>query len=126
MSKIFQDRIADRILKIMSNLFLREISDPRLQDLTVTRVVVDRELSHANVYVASMEGDGVEREVMRALGSASGYLRRELSQRLHTRTIPQLHFHWDPTMAYAIEVDELLDSLEIPPEEPNDDSTPIR
>lgn len=126
MSKIFQERIADRILKIVSGLFLREISDPRLQDLTVTKVVVDRELSHANVYVASFEGEGEKKEIMRALAKANGFVRRQLSQRLHTRTIPQLHFHWDTTLSYAMEVDELLDSLEIPPEEPDDDSTPVQ
>ena len=125
MSKIFQDRIADRILKIVSNLFLREINDPRLQELTVTRVSVDREVSHANIYVASFDGEGDQKAIMRALENAKGFLRRQLSQRLHTRTIPQLHFHWDPTQTYALEVDELLDNLEIPPEEPNDDSTPI-
>ena len=126
MSKIFQDRIADRILKIMSNLFLREISDPRLQALTVTKVVVDREVSHANVYVASFEDEANQHEIVQALAKANGFLRRQLSRRLHTRTIPQLHFHWDPTLSYAMEVDELLDNLEIPPEEPNDDSTPVQ
>lgn len=125
MSKIFQERIADRIMKIVSNLFLREISDPRLQDLTVTKVIVDRELSHANVYVTSFEGEDDQKQIMRALANANGFMRRQLSQRLHTRTIPQLHFHWDPTLGYAIEVDELLDSLEIPPEIPDDDSAPI-
>lgn len=125
MSKIFQERIADRILKIVSNLFLREVSDPRLQDVSVTRVVVDRELSHAKIYVASLEGGENQKEILRALESAKGFVRRQVSQRLHTRTIPQLHFHWDPTTTYALEVDELLDNLEIPPEEPDDDSTPV-
>lgn len=127
MSKIFQERIADRILRIVGGLLVQAVSDPRLQDLTVTKVVVDRELQFANVYVTSFDPEAEQKEVMAALRGASSFLRRELSQRLHTRTLPQLRFHWDPTSVYAAEVDALLDSLEIPaleePEEDNDSTS---
>lgn len=123
MSKIFQERIADRILQIIGSLLVQEVSDPRLQDLTVTKVVVDRELQYATIHVASFDPEAQQKEVLAALRGASSFLRRELSQRLHTRTLPQLRFQWDPTSVYAAEVDALLDSLEIPAlEEPVDDN----
>jgi len=50
---------------------------------------------------------------MTALEKASGYLRRELSGRLRGRTVPQLIFHWDPTLAHAEEMNKLLDDLDI-------------
>lgn len=127
MSKIFLERISDRILRIVSGVLVQEVSDPRLQDLTVTKVVVDRELQYANIYVTSFDPEAQQGEVMAALRGASSFVRRELSQRLHTRTLPQLRFHWDTTSVYAAEVDALLDSLEIPeteePEEDNDSTS---
>ncbi len=117
MSKIRQQRTAEQIQYIFSELFRRELSDPRLVGVTVTEVSIDRELEHADIYVNALGDESRRGEVMQALSGAAGYLRRELSARTRLRKAPQLHFHWDPRLAYAQEVDEILDSLDIPPAE---------
>ena len=119
MSKIRQERTAEDIRLIISDLLYRDVSDPRLLDLTITRVIIDRELQHANIYVNALGDETRKNDVMKALEKAGGFFRYELAQRTSLRTVPELHFHWDPTLAYAQEVDELLGSLEIPPEEDN-------
>jgi ribosome-binding factor A len=130
MSKIRQERTAEEIRMILSDLLRRDVSDPRLQDLTVTRVIIDRELQHANVYMNALGDESRQKEVMLALDKAGGFFRYELAQRLSLRTVPELHFHWDPTLAYAEEVNQILDSLDIPPEieeqsaPPNEQSPP--
>jgi ribosome-binding factor A len=116
MSKIRQKRTADRIQTIMSELIHREVRDPRLQGLTITEVRIDRELQYADIYASALGDETREIEVMAALNGASGFLRRELARSLTIRTVPQLHFHWDPTLAHAERVSQLLDSLEIPDE----------
>ncbi len=122
MSKIRQQRTAEQIRYIFSELFLRDLSDPRLGGVTITEVTIDRELEHADIYVNALGDDGRQDEVIQALTGATGYLRRELSGRTRLRKAPQLHFHWDPRLAYAQEVDEILNSLDIPPAE--DESQP--
>lgn len=116
MSKIRQQRTAEQIRVIFSELILRQISDPRLQGLTITDVTIDRELQYADVYVNALGDDSRENEVMTALQRATGYFRRELAGRLDLRTVPQLHFHWDPTLAHAEHISQLLDNLDIPAE----------
>jgi len=113
MSKIRQQRTAEQILLVLSELFLRQLSDPRLQGLTITEVTIDRELQYANVYVNALGDESRQGEVMDSLGKATGYLRRELSSRLRGRTVPQLLFHWDPTLSHAEEMNKLLDDLDI-------------
>jgi ribosome-binding factor A len=122
-SKIRQRRTAEQIRTIFSELVLREMRDPRLQDLTFTEVKLDRELQYADVYVNALGDDAREKEVMDALEGAKGYLRRELASRLHARTVPQLHFHWDPTLAHAEQIGQLLDGLEIPPPTANSEES---
>lgn len=117
MSKIRQKRTAEQIRVVLSELVLRELKDPRLQGLTITEVQIDRELQHANIYVNTLGDDSRRREVMASLSKATGYLRRELSGRLRTRSVPNLQFHWDPTLAHAEEMNQLLDDLNILPEE---------
>ena len=115
MSKIRQERTAEQIQFILSELFLREVSDTRLIGVTVTQVLIDRELQHANIYVNALGDDEREKEVMSGLASASGFLRSQIAQRLDLRAAPLVHFHWDPRLRYVDEVNSLLDSLEIPP-----------
>ena len=117
MSKIRQERTAEEIRMILSELLRRDVSDPRLMDLTITRVLIDRELQHANVYVNALGDETRQNVVMKALDKAGGFFRYELAQRMSLRTVPELHFHWDPTLAYAEEVDQILADLDIPPED---------
>ncbi len=118
MSKIRQERTADHIQIILSELFLHAVSDPRLAGVTITQVLLDRELLHANVYVNALGDETREAEVMAGLESAGGFLRREVAQRLDLRAAPILRFHWDPSLRYADEVNALLDRLDIQPETP--------
>lgn len=117
MSKIRQQRTADQIQLVLSEVGQRHLSDPRLQDLTFTKVTIDRELEHADIYVNALGDESRQKEVMAALQKATGFLRHELSNRIRLRVVPQLHFHWDYSLAHTDEVNEILNTLYIPPED---------
>ncbi|MBP6015121.1 MAG: 30S ribosome-binding factor RbfA [Candidatus Promineofilum sp.] len=124
MSKVRQERTAEQIQVTLSELFLKAVSDPRLMGVTVTEVLIDRELQHANVYVNALGDDERQKEVLEGLESASGFLRSQVAQRLGLRSAPFIHYHWDPRLRYAEEVNELLDSLDIPPAAESGDGGP--
>jgi len=109
-------RTAEQIQQILSELLLRESRDPRLQGVTITKVLVDRELQYANIYVNALGDEDRQQEVLAGLERANSFLRREVAQRVQLRTAPHLRFHWDPSLAYAEEVDQILNQLEIPPD----------
>jgi len=109
-----QDRIQERMRIILSELLLREVSDPRLKGVTVTEVSIDNELMYATIYVNALGDESREKEVMAGLKRANGYLRREVGQRLDTRYTPELHFKWDTTLEHGERINQLLDSLDIP------------
>ncbi len=117
MSKVRQERTAELIQQLLSEMFLREVSDPRLAGVTITEVQIDRELQYATAFVNALGGDEQRDEVMAGLQSATGFLRRTLAQSLDLRTAPILRFEWDPRLRYVEEVDELLNELDIKPEE---------
>ncbi|MBE7535835.1 MAG: 30S ribosome-binding factor RbfA [Anaerolineales bacterium] len=110
-SAIRTQRIADRIRREISEMLLREISDPRLHQIFITDVKVDRELAYANVYVSAIEGTTRSQEVLDGLESASSFLRRTLSQRIELRSFPRLRFHWDVTPENADHIERLLAEL---------------
>ena len=113
---IKQDRIAERIRTILSELLLREVRDPRLQGVTVTEVRIDAELMFADVYVNALGDDSRQDEVLQGLGRANSFLRREVGQRVRLRNTPELHFHWDVTLERGERINRLISDLDIPPE----------
>jgi ribosome-binding factor A len=104
-------RIADRIREEISDMLIKEISDPRLHQVYVTDVRVDRELSYADVYVSAVEGKSRSVEIVQGMESASSYLRRNLSSRVELRAFPRLRFHWDPTPENADHIEKILAKL---------------
>ncbi len=114
-------RMSERIHQILSQLLLREISDPRLQDITVTEVSLDPELMYAKVYVSAMGDENREAQVMQGLRRAGGFLRREVGRRIRLRNTPELHFYWDNSLAQADRINAIIASLDIPAESTDDD-----
>lgn len=116
-----QLRVAEQIREVLSELLQFEVEDPRLSGVTVMDVTIDRELMYATVYVNALGGEDVRDEVMTALGSAAGFLRRELGKQIRIQHTPELRFYWDETLAHADRIETLLDSLDIPPDEEPDE-----
>lgn len=104
-------RIADRIRQELSDMLIREINDPRLKQIYVTDVKVDRELAYADIYVSAVEGVSRSADVLAGLESASGFIRRNLASRVELRAFPRLRFHWDMTPENADHIERVLAEL---------------
>ena len=92
-------------------MLIREISDPRLKQIYVTDVKVDKELAYADIYVSAVEGVSRSVEVIAGLESASGFIRKNLASRVELRTFPRLRFHWDMTPENADHIEKVLAEL---------------
>ena len=104
-------------------MLIREINDPRLKQIYITDVKVDRELAYADVYVSAVEGVSRSKDVLAGLESASGFVKRTLASRVELRAFPRLRFHWDMTPEKADHIEKLL--LEIQRErEQSEGATP--
>ncbi len=110
-SAVRLQRIADRIRQDLSEMLIREISDPRLHQIFITDVKVDREFAYADIYVSAVEGAARSAEILAGLDHASGFLRRELASKIELRKFPILRFHWDPTPEHADKIERLLAEL---------------
>ena len=110
-STLRQKRVADRLQVEISELFQREMNDPRLKLVTVTRVVIDRELEYANVFVSTLGDEARQAEVLAILKGAHGFIRREVGRRVKLRRTPEIIFHWDPGPEKGEQIEQLLDQL---------------
>ena len=108
------DRVAERIRSELMELFLRgNLRDPAAKDVVVSAVRMTDDLSIARVYVRVLEEIDVEKQesVVAALERATGFLRRELGQRLQLRHVPSLQFYWDDVVDSALRIESILDEI---------------
>ena len=106
------DRIAAEIMREVERIIREDVSDPRTDCMfSITHVDVTRDLRYAKVYVSAIEGMEKTKESVVGLKSASGFIRRELSNRLHLRKCPELSFIADDSIAYGAQINRMLEEL---------------
>ena len=106
-------RINEEIQRELSGL-MRTIKDPRLQGglLTITHVDTTPDLRYSRIFVSALD-KSQEKEMMKGLKSAAGYLRRELSSALKLRYTPELQFVADDSIQQGAHILEMLRNPEI-------------
>jgi len=107
-SGIRLQRIADRVKQELAQMLIRELSDPRLKQIFVTDVKIDRELTFADIYISAVEGASRSADILAGLESASSFIRRILASRVEVRAFPRLRFHWDPTPEHADHIEKIM------------------
>ena len=114
-------RTNEDIQRVMSGL-LRQVKDPRVNQgmISVTGTDTTGDLSRCTIYL-SVLGIESEKEFMRGLRSASGWLRRELARTLSLRNTPELVFRIDHSIEQGAHINSIINSLDIRPEEDDDD-----
>jgi ribosome-binding factor A len=111
MTTIRQQRVANLLFEELSILISNELADPRLHLVSVTNVVVSRDLRNVKVFVHHQDEESTPQDVLRALGNATAYMRMQIAQRAGLRITPELLFYYDDTPAKAARIDELLNQI---------------
>lgn len=101
-------RINEEVQRELSGL-MRTLKDPRLQSglVTITHVNTTPDLRHAKIFVSALDKTQ-EKEMLKGLKSAAGYLRRELGHALQLRYTPELHFEADDSILQGAHILEML------------------
>jgi ribosome-binding factor A len=111
-------RLGEQIREDLSEILKDEVRDPGIGFLTVTHVRVSADLQVARVYYTLLGEDRARRDAARALERAAPFLRRQLAGRLRLRRAPELHFHYDESVARGERVEQLLQEIHGAAEQP--------
>ncbi|MGI6680301.1 MAG: 30S ribosome-binding factor RbfA [Bdellovibrionota bacterium] len=102
----FQQRI-----QVILATNMRKVSDPRLQDATITSVKVSANFQYAKIFwVAPKEK---KEEVERGFESAKGYFKYILSESLSCRTMPEIEFLFDASADNYYHISDLLEKAKL-------------
>lgn len=115
-----QGRLGEEIKKIVGNMLLHQVKDPRLSSMiSISGVDVTRDGSYATCYVSVLdmskdeeERQTREKEILAGLKSASGLFRKEIGRSVRMRRVPELLFKMDHSAEYGRHIDEILKTMD--------------
>lgn len=123
------ERVNQLIRERLSEIVLRDLTDPRVQGLvTITDVEVSPDLSNARVFVSAMGSDEERVATLQGLKSATRFLQNGLD-RLALKRTPVLVIVPDDTMERADRIlrlidDAVSDGARAPVDDPSDLAAP--
>ena len=104
-------RVADQIRSELALLLAREVHDPGIGFVTLTRVQVSPDLQLARVYFTALGDEATRRKSARALERAAPFLRRQIGSRLRLKRAPELTFTYDEAIAGQDRIEQILSEL---------------
>src|SRR5712692_182377 len=126
------DRVADQIRGELATVLAREVHDPGIGFVTITRVAVSPDLQHARISYTALGDEKGRRNTSRALERATPFLRRQIGSRLRLKRVPDLEFIYDESIAGQDRIEQLLNQIRAsarpaddprPPTETDDDQS---
>ena len=101
-------RVGEQIQREVAGLLQEDFKDPRLGMISVSGVEVSRDLAHAKIYISVLGREEDVSETIKVLNKAAGFLRHQLGQRMRLRSVPQLRFLYDGSLAEGARMDALI------------------
>lgn len=116
-----QGRLGEEIRKIISELLLRGLKDPRLSAMiSVTAVEVTSDGSYATVYLSVLglnpneeDAQRQQEETIEAMQNAKGFIRKEIGRQVKLRHVPDLIFKIDKSLEYGRHISKIINDLDI-------------
>jgi ribosome-binding factor A len=123
-----QEKLGELIVVEVSDLLRTRVKDPRVGFASVTHVEVSGDFRHAKIFVSVMGNEEEQRETMKALKHASGFLRHELASRLTLRYMPELDFRLDKSIEKGAHILDLIHQIEEEEQQkpPEEQQTPVQ
>src|SRR5262249_10190921 len=106
------ERVGEAIRQELSVMLQREVHDPGIGFVTLTRVKVSADLQVVRAYYTVIGDDRARRETAKALERATPFLRRQIGQRIRLRRVPELHFEYDESVEKQDRIEKILLDLQ--------------
>ena len=120
-------KAAEAVREVVSMAILTQVRDPRVKDVTVTRVEMAPDMRSAVVHVSVMGTPAQEQLALRGLASSAGFLQSQIADKIDTRYTPRLRFEIDKGVKHSLEIARVLGSVlpaEPAPAEETEDQDP--
>src|SRR3954466_2231802 len=102
------DRVADQLRSELGLLLTREVHDPGIGFITITRVQVTPDLQQARVFYSSLGDAEARKQTAKALGRATPFMRRHIGTNIRLRRVPELEFRFDESVGHQDRIEQII------------------
>jgi ribosome-binding factor A len=106
------ERVGEEIREELSSLLARDVHDPGIGFVTLTRVKVSPDLQLARVFYTLLGDERAHKETEKALTRATPFLRRQIGARIRLRRVPELRFEFDRSVENQDRIERILIDLQ--------------
>ena len=103
--------MADQIRGELATLLVRDVHDPGLGFVTITRVQVSPDIQLARVFYTVLGDEKARASSAKALERAAPFLRRQIGSRVRLKRTPDLRFQYDEAVAGQDRIEQLLNEI---------------
>ncbi|MDY6933592.1 MAG: 30S ribosome-binding factor RbfA [Spirochaetota bacterium] len=107
-----KERLEELIKRVVADTLLKDIKDPRIGFVTVTRVKLSRDYTNAEIWVSVIGDEKDRKNSLYGLRSASGYIQYHIGKSIRLKNTPRLKFHIDTSIEEGVDMIDHLDKLE--------------
>jgi ribosome-binding factor A len=106
------ERVSSIIKQELSYLLREQVNDPRLASfISITEVSTSSDLRLTKVFISTLGNEVDKNEILKGFAAASGFLRKQLANRLKLKHTPELSFHLDESMERGAEILRLIEQV---------------
>ncbi len=116
-----KDRVGELIREEMGRIMHEELHDPRIGFVTITHVEMSDDLRSARIFYSVLGTDKEEKDTVKAMNSAVGFIRKIIAEAVGLRFAPEIFLKLDKTAKNAMRVNQVLESIKDEHKESNTD-----
>ena len=113
-------RVEESIHQIIAELLVRRVKDPRVANVSITRVKTSKDYALARILYNIIGGSENLPDVETGLRSCSGFIRNQIGRHMRLRIIPEIVFIYDASLDRAMEIENLIQEIHDEKTEQND------
>ncbi len=107
-----KDKLQEQIRRLISEIMIREIKDPRIGFASITSVKISKDFSTAEVGISVLGTPRERRKSLEGLRSSAGYIQHLVGKALGIRHVPRIYFVLDASVAEGVEMVGLINGLD--------------
>jgi ribosome-binding factor A len=104
-------RVSEEIRFQVSMILHKDLHDPRIGFITITRVDISPDLRSASIYFTTIKKPGTFEDTLKALKASRGFIRSQLAKRMSIKFVPKITFINDASWVETNRIDEIIDML---------------
>lgn len=104
-------RLTQQLQQEIALIIQRELKDPRIGFVTITKAELSRDLTSMKVFYSCLGEEAARVRSQEVLDHSTGFIRSLIKKRFRLKIIPQFAFCYDESIAGALTISETLDRL---------------